>query len=114
MPAKRRAGRVCPIRYRYSPEVFDRSPQFSVHTAYVVGGLYGNRQALDTVLAMAQRECERGDDITLIFNGDFNWLNVRGEDFAEINEAVLCHVATQGNVEAELAAEDSEAGCGCA
>jgi hypothetical protein len=114
MTADRRAGRACPVSYRYSPEVFDRSPQFSVHTAYVVGGLYGNRQALDTVLAMAQRECERGDDITLIFNGDFNWLNVRGEDFAEINEAVLRHVATQGNVEAELAAEDSDAGCGCA
>jgi hypothetical protein len=114
MPAKRRAGRVCPIRYRYSPEVFDCSPQFSVHTAYVVGGLYGNHQALDAVLAMAQRECERGGDVTLIFNGDFNWFNVRAEDLAEINETVLRHVATQGNVEAELAADDSDAGCGCA
>jgi hypothetical protein len=114
MPAKRRAGRACPIRYRYPPEVFNRSPQFRVHTAYVVGGLYGNRQALDTVLAMAKRECERGGDVTLIFNGDFNWLNVRAEDFAEINETVLRHVATQGNVEAELAADHSDAGCGCA
>jgi hypothetical protein len=114
MPAKRRAGRACPIRYRYSPEVFNRSAQFRVHTAYVVGGLYGNRQALETVLAMAQRECERGGGVTLIFNGDFNWLNVRAEDFAEINATVLRHVATQGNVEAELAAEDSDAGCGCA
>jgi hypothetical protein len=85
-----------------------------VHTAYIVGGLYGNHQALDTILAMAQRERDRGSDVTVIFNGDFNWLNVRSEDLADINEAVLRHVATQGNVEAELAAENSDAGCGCA
>ena len=36
------------------------------------------------------------------------------EDLADINETVLRHVATQGNVEAELAAESSDAGCGCA
>ena len=114
MPADRPAGRACPVSYRYSPAVFDRSPQLSVHTAYIVGGLYGNHQALDTILAMAQRERDRGGDVTLIFNGDFNWLNVRAEDLAVINDLVLRHVATQGNVEAELAAENSDAGCGCA
>ena len=111
MPADRGAGRACPTSYRYSPEALERSSQHGVHTAYVIGGLYGNRQALDTVLAMAQRE--RGD-VLLIFNGDFNWLNVRPEDFADINETVLSHLATRGNVETELATEESDAGCGCA
>jgi hypothetical protein len=85
-----------------------------VYTAYIVGGLYGNHQALDAILAMVQRERDQGGDVTLIFNGDFNWLNVRAEDLVAVNEMVLRHVATQGNVEAELAAEDLDAGCGCA
>jgi hypothetical protein len=106
------AGRMCPLRYRYSPEIFDQPSHLRVHTAYVIGGLYGNCEALETILAMAQRE--RCADITLIFNGDFNWLDARAEDFVQINETVLRHVATQGNVEAELAADDAEAGCGCA
>jgi hypothetical protein len=114
MPADRRAGRACPVGYRYSPAVFDRPPQLSVPTAYLVGGLYGNHQALETILAMVQRERDRGGDVTVVFNGDFNWLDVRAEDLADINETVLRHVATQGNVEAELAAENSDAGCGCA
>jgi hypothetical protein len=112
LPADRPAGRACPVGYQYSPQVFDRSPQFRVHTAYVVGGLYGNREALETILAMARRE--RDGDILLIFNGDFNWLDVRGGDMAHVNETVLRHVATRGNVEAELATEESNAGCGCA
>jgi hypothetical protein len=111
MPTERRAGRACPVHYRYAPEILDRPPEFNVRTAYVVGGLYGNSGALDTILAMAQRE---SGDVTVIFNGDFNWLNARAEDLAHINETVLRHVATQGNVEAELAAEHSDAGCGCA
>jgi len=112
MPANLGAGRICPLRYRYSPEVFDQAPRLRVRTAYVIGGLYGNREALDTILSMARRE--RCADLALIFNGDFHWLDARSEDFVQINETVLRHVATQGNVEAELAAEDQLAGCGCA
>jgi hypothetical protein len=110
MPVDRGAGRACPVSYRYAPEIFDRSPQFRAHTAYVVGGLYGNREALDAILAMAA--CER--DVLLIFNGDFHWLDVRGDDLAWIDQTVLRHVAIRGNVEAELAMDESDAGCGCA
>ena len=46
MVAYQRPGRVCPLHYRYSPEIFDRPPQHRTHTAYVIGGLYGNREAL--------------------------------------------------------------------
>jgi hypothetical protein len=112
MPADRGAGRACPLGYRYAPEIFDRPPQLRAHIAYVVGGLYGNREALDATLAMAERE--RGGDVLLIFNGDFPWLDVRRDDLAHINETVLRHVATRGNVEAELATAASDAGCGCA
>jgi hypothetical protein len=114
MPADRGAGRLCPVRYRYSVEIFDRSPQLRAHTVYVIGGLYGNREALDAVLAMAEQERHKVGDVALIFNGDFHWLDVRAEDFVQIDETVQRHTAIQGNVEAELAAEDSEAGCGCA
>lgn len=39
---------------------------------------------------------------------------MRVEDFIQINETVLRHIAIRGNVEAEIAADDSDAGCGCA
>ncbi|MGH6905056.1 MAG: metallophosphoesterase family protein [Geminicoccaceae bacterium] len=114
MSADTRSGRVCPLRYRYSVESLDRPPQIRAHTAYVVGGLYGNREAFDTILAMAAQERRRGVDVTLIFNGDFHWLDIGPEDFVHISETVLRHAATSGNVEAELGAEDEGAGCGCA
>ena len=47
-----------------------------------------------------------------MFNGDFNWFNADAGSFREINEAVLEHVAIQGNVEAEIA-YPSGSGCGC-
>ncbi|MGH6895648.1 MAG: metallophosphoesterase family protein [Geminicoccaceae bacterium] len=102
------------MRYRYSPLSLNRPPQIRANTAYVIGGLYGNREALDTILAMAEQERQRGADVTLIFNGDFHWLDIGPEDFVHVSETVLRYAATSGNVEAELAAEDTEAGCGCA
>jgi hypothetical protein len=49
-----------------------------------------------------------------VFNGDFHWLDVDPDDFRSISATVLAHHATRGNVEAELAAEEETAGCGCA
>jgi Calcineurin-like phosphoesterase superfamily domain len=114
MPADLGVGRLCPSGYRYSPRIFDRPPQLRAQTVYVIGGLYGNRKALDAVLAMAEQERQHFGDVTLIFNGDFHWLDVRVEDFIQINETVLRHIAIRGNVEVEIAADDSDAGCGCA
>ena len=103
-------GRSCPTSYRYSPSVFDGPPQVEATALYVVGGLYGNVEALDAVEALAARE----PGSKLVFNGDFHWFDIDGGDFAEITERVLRHAALRGNVETELAAEDSGAGCGCA
>jgi hypothetical protein len=77
----------------------------------VVGGLYGNVEALDRILEMASNEpCP----VTLAFNGDFHWFDVAPADFARVSRTVLAHSCIRGNVETELAAEDSGAGCGCA
>jgi len=106
-------GRSCPLRYRYSPAVFRRAPDLHADTLYVIGGLYGNVEALAEVLAMKVREERVGARVRLLFNGDFNWFNIDGSSFAEINETVLDHAAIQGNVEAELDG-DGDVGCGCA
>jgi len=102
-------GRSCPPHYRYSPAVFARAPDLRAQSLYIVGGLYGNPFALEAVLGMARRE-----GATLVFNGDFNWFNVDPAEFESINETVLRHAAVRGNVETEIAGEDSGAGCGCA
>ena len=106
-----RPGRSCPVAYRYPPRVFDREPDIVAETLYVVGGLYGNVQALDALLALAADE--RGP-VTIVFNGDFHWFDVAAEDFAAIEAGVGAHTALRGNVETEIAGEDSGAGCGCA
>jgi len=104
-------GRSCPTHYRYAPSVLAREPDLHAQTLYVVGGLYGNRYALECVLDMARNE---SGSATVVFNGDFNWFNVDADSFADINRAVLEHVALRGNVETEIARDDVDAGCGCA
>ena len=105
-----RPGRSCPLHYRYPPSVFARQADLRADTLYIVGGLYGNRPALDSVLDMMSKE--RGSTV-LVFNGDFNWFNADDASFEAINTAVLSHRALRGNVETELASEDTSSGCGC-
>ncbi|HQR53140.1 MAG TPA: hypothetical protein PLZ79_07695 [Burkholderiales bacterium] len=106
-------GRTCPLHYRYSPALFREVPVEHASTVYAIGGLYGNPEALTAVLEMKREEEQFLPPVTLVFNGDFNWFNVDAESFRAINESVLSHSATLGNVEAELQG-DSGAGCGCA
>ena len=104
-------GRICPVRYRYGPGAIASAPTRPAQTLYVAGGLYGNTPALDCIEATADAE-ER--DVTLCFNGDFNWFDVADAQFVEINRRVFAHDAIQGNVEAEFDAATDDAGCGCA
>ena len=104
-------GRVCPLRYHYGPGAIAVAPERPAETLYVIGGLYGNLQALAAVEAMARVE---PGPVTLCFNGDFNWFNVDDAGFRAINERVLRHDAILGNVEAELGEDTDAAGCGCA
>lgn len=106
------AGRACPLHYRYAPSLFRAVPTERAATVYAVGGLYGNPEALATVLDLKRQEEQTGPPVTLVFNGDFNWFNVDAESFRAVSETVLAHSATLGNVEAELQG-DGGAGCGC-
>jgi hypothetical protein len=103
-------GRACPLAYRYQPEALAQPPPLETGTLLVVGGIYGNLPALQTVLERAGQE---PGGATVVFNGDFHWLDVGLEDFQAIGETVLAHHAVKGNVEAELASAE-DAGCGCA
>ena len=78
---------------------------------YVIGGLYGNVEALREVERLAAQEAEPP---VLAFNGDFHWFDVDAADFAAIDDAVSRHHAIRGNVETELAHDEGDAGCGCA
>jgi len=104
-------GRVCPLHYRYSPAIFNRPEELSADVLYVVGGLYGNRQALDAVERLAA--AERGA-VRIACNGDFHWFDADPAVFADVDRRVAAHAASRGNVETELASNDDAAGCGCA
>jgi len=113
-PSDTAPGRSCPLHYRYRPSDFAAAPVEACDTLYVVGGLYGNTDALAQVLALFEQEPGHK---RLIFNGDFNWFNIDPAAFESINTQVLQHSALRGNVETEIAADaadGSDAGCGCA
>jgi predicted phosphodiesterase len=102
-------GRACPVDYRYGAHALAAAATIEAETLYVAGGLYGNPFALDALLELAAAE----PGARVVFNGDFNWFNVDAAEFRRINEAVLAHTATRGNVETELAHAERGAGCGC-
>ena len=103
-------GRICPTSYRYSPRSLARDAEIVADAVYVAGGLYGNLEALEALAALVARE----PSARLVFNGDFHWFDVAPADFRRIDDAVAAHGRLRGNVETEIAAEDSGAGCGCA
>src|SRR5262245_2232852 len=106
------AGQSCPVEYRYRAADFRGTPSLAADTVYVVGGLYGNTEALRTILAMQADEARRGTDVALVFNGDHNWFDVDAASFREINAAALASVAIRGNAESEIA-QPTDAGGGC-
>jgi predicted phosphodiesterase len=104
-------GRVCPLSYRHGAHALVKASTLATDVAWIVGGLYGNVEALTAI----ERRVAAGDEHGhLIFNGDFHWFDTDLDDFVAIQQRVLAHTALAGNVEAELAAPDEEAGCGCA
>src|SRR5262249_1956635 len=106
------AGRMCPVDYYYDPSTFDRAPDITAEVLYVVGGLYGNAAALDTVERLAQAERAPGP---IVFNGGFPWFDAEPAWFAAVEAGVSRHTAIRGNVETEVGrSDDVGAGCGCA
>ena len=104
-------GRSCPLSYRYAPEELAREPQLAADSLWIAGGLYGNPFALESLRALYERE--RGSK-ALVFNGDFHWFDAQTDLFQQINQEVLSFPALRGNIEAELAGPERDAGCGCA
>ena len=108
-------GRSCPLAYRYSAESLCEDPRtVSEDVLYIIGGLYGNPWALDEIEQMALAEERQGHRVKLVFNGDFNWFNASDSLFRTINNRVLDHTVSLGNVDFELANPSAGAGCGCA
>eukprot|EP01047_Picozoa_sp_COSAG01_P041501 COSAG01_NODE_3564_length_5925_cov_44.939420_2_plen_330_part_00 len=127
------AGRVCPLAYRYRSSAVRAAAVHAARSAYVVGGLYGNTEALDAVLGLADAEQQAtGQRPLLVFNGDWNWFNTGHAELLHVNRVIReeCEmgraVATAGNIEMELGAAQAsldrgaasaapaDAGCGCA
>lgn len=105
-------GQSCPIEYQYAAADFRGMTVDRVDTAYVIGGLYGNLDALHAILRMQQAEARQGKHVSLVFNGDHNWFNVDAASFKEVNQVALASLSIRGNVEAELS-RPTDAGCGC-
>ena len=105
------AGRDCPLDYRLAQDAFAGEALFDCQTLYVVGGLYGNRQAL----AALEKRLAAEPGARAIFNGDAHWFDRDPAIFQAIEQGLSGHLALRGNVETELGrAADSGAGCGCA
>lgn len=105
-----RPGRSCPLAYRYGAASLAGPASLHADTLWIAGGLYGNPEALETLLELYGAEPGRK---ALVFNGDFHWFDVDPADFARVNAGVLEHRATRGNVETELAFPSPGIGCGC-
>jgi hypothetical protein len=103
---------MCPADYRYAAAALNRAPDITADILYVVGGLYGNLEALKTIEWLA---CRERQPVTIVFNGDFHWFDAEPDWFAAIEKGVARHRAIRGNVESEIARpDDIGAGCGCA
>ncbi len=105
-------GASCSPQFRYAPGALRNSPLTEAHSAYVIGGLYGNVFALREILRMQRAEAAMGREVALAFNGDHNWFDIDAASFEEINTTVLKHTVISGNVECSIAAPD-DVGCGC-
>lgn len=100
------------MHYRYTPSVFRRAPDLKADALYVVGGLYGNAEALTIIEALYAQEPSTRKQ--LVFNGDHHWFDADLDWFKDIEQRVGRHFVLRGNVETELSNTDNRAGCGCA
>lgn len=107
-------GRSCPLHYHYGAGELAGATELDVDIAWIVGGLYGNVDALHAIQHQVERERADGHRVALVFNGDAHWFDTGAEDFAAIEAAMGAEHAIAGNVELELAQPDPDAGCGCA
>lgn len=107
-------GRVCPLSYRHGAEALRTAMRIDADPAWIVGGLYGNVEALAALRTRVEADRAQGLSPRVIFNGDYHWFDAAADDFDRIEAGVADHITLAGNVEAELGDPDDDAGCGCA
>ncbi len=107
-------GRSCPLDYAYPASALRDAPALEADVLWVVGGLYGNLEALETVRRWV--DAERAARVEVALNGDFHWFDADPARFAAIEAGIAGWRPMRGNVETELARPDDafDAGCGCA
>ena len=108
-------GRICPLDYSIDAESFRKVRAIENSTVYVVGGLYGNSEALKEIINMAEEEYNKYESkVFIVFNGDMHWFDIDIEDFKNIEDMSDGCEKLLGNVERELFREkDIGIGCGC-
>ena len=74
----------------------------------------GRFMAIHADLWRHQLAAAEAGPVAIAFNGDFHWFDVARGDFAAIESGTQEHFRLRGNVETEIAGEESGAGCGCA
>lgn len=107
-------GRVCPAGYAYQAGALQMPAVLRADTLYVAGGLYGNPEALDALEALARADIRNGEQVAIVFNGDFHWFDADADWFLTIHERTRQWTRLAGNVELELAEPSVGTGCGCA
>ncbi|MEK9720113.1 MAG: hypothetical protein VW257_03500, partial [Quisquiliibacterium sp.] len=105
-------GRTCPIDYFLDAAAFRKAPTLRADLLYVVGGLYGNTVALDALMKLFESEPCKSK--LLVLNGDFHWFDRDPMEFLRVEQLTARYVRLRGNVETELARDNSLPGCGCA
>ena len=101
-------GRNCSLEYILQKDWTKKSEKLEEEAIYIVGGLYGNRYALEIINKMTHDE-----NAKVVFNGDMHWFDVEKEDFLNIEELSKDSIKLLGNVEFELLNNTSSLGCGC-
>ena len=101
-------GRNCSLEYILQKNWAADVKMIESDVIYIVGGLYGNRYALEIINKMAHDE-----NAKVVFNGDMHWFDVEKEDFLKIEELSKDSIKLLGNVEFELLNNTSSLGCGC-
>lgn len=114
--AAARPGRGCPLDYRYPASALRGAPRLDANVLWVVGGLYGNVEALQAISRLVA--AESAPRVEVVLNGDYHWFDADPASFAAIEAGVAGWRPMRGNVETELARAPSgdgdDAGCGCA
>ena len=108
MPDVETVGRFCPPHYFYGSEELAKASEKCADEIIVVGGIYGNLEALNTLRSFNL------PSKNVVLGGDFNWFNISPDLFEEVNLKAMEFTTILGNVEMELVSPTDNVGCGCA